>query len=430
MVYTSGMRLWLSLLLLSCAPTPTLGPCPVCPETSSAPLFCVEGLSPSEVLGPSPGSLYYRQLGLPGRSLGESALIVGPDGVVILLDVGNDSHAKEIAAAVKETRQQMNRAGFSVQPENQVDHIILTHLHADHIGGIGPLLERISLRGAIIHRGMFDLTESANFGEAEELCLALESHQELALCEGAARAPCDSSLWTESFPASQCDNLSSGDLFVEGDAGASFVSLGVDSSVSFLAANGFIGAHSFEGEVEPILRKDSNGENARSLMGVVSHGVFRMIFAGDLTGGGEETNAVEGFYIEHLGEVAPELLSGVEVLHANHHGRDTSSSLDWSNTFLPADGRARNIIAGISGGHLNSPQENAVDTLISTLSGGFFWTTQVTLFGAEDNSMQDADGGDIVLKTFDGGRSYVLQRLDRKGRLLESQSFVSAQCGL
>jgi beta-lactamase superfamily II metal-dependent hydrolase len=415
-------------LLASCAPTPILGPCPICAETGLTPSFCEDGLSPSAVLKPTPGELYYTQLGLPGHSLGESAIVVGPGGSVILIDVGNDAHTKEVTKAIEELRQQMNEAGFTARPDAQVDHIILTHLHADHIGGIKKLLEKISVSGLIIHRGLFDLTEAANLKETEELCLALENQSSFALCEGESIAPCDSSQWNQEFPATSCSGLNKGDLLIEGDDGVSFLSLGATARLSFLAVDGFIGTHQFEAEVEPFLRDDSNGENARSLVGIIEQGNFRLLFSGDLTGGGDETNPVEGFYIEHLEEVFSLGLSGVDVLHAGHHGRDTSSSASWVQALLPSDGTPRNAIAAISGGHINSPQEDAVTLLADAVGGGFLWVTQVALFGENNEKIQDADGGNISLLTFDQGRSYVIQRLDRKGRLLESRGFVSAQC--
>src|SRR5690349_7786688 len=46
---------------------------------------------PTAPLRPTAGELFYVQLGLGGLSTGEAALIVGPDGTRVLVDVGNDS---------------------------------------------------------------------------------------------------------------------------------------------------------------------------------------------------------------------------------------------------------------------------------------------------------------------------------------------------
>ena len=46
------------------------------------------------------GELIIEQIYLPGAVSGESALIIGPDGTSVLIDVGNDSHQAEVREAV------------------------------------------------------------------------------------------------------------------------------------------------------------------------------------------------------------------------------------------------------------------------------------------------------------------------------------------
>src|SRR5688572_8500210 len=48
---------------------------------------CVAPTAPTEVLSPRAGELFYAQIGLGGLGLGESALVVGPDGTRVLIDV-------------------------------------------------------------------------------------------------------------------------------------------------------------------------------------------------------------------------------------------------------------------------------------------------------------------------------------------------------
>jgi beta-lactamase superfamily II metal-dependent hydrolase len=91
----------------------------------------------------------------------------------------------------------------------------------------------------------------------------------------------------------------------------------------------------YQDHVGPLHADDSNGENARSVTAVLAHGSFRMILAGDLTGGGSDTDDVEAFYLPRLPRVSDLDARGVDVLHASHHGRNTSSSAAWIDALLP-----------------------------------------------------------------------------------------------
>ena len=82
---------------------------------------------------PAPALLIERiQLG--SRSLGESTLVVGPDGTTVLIDVGNDAHDDEVTEAL---------AG------RIPDVTVITHLDADHVGGLSDL----DHHGTVVWRG-------------------------------------------------------------------------------------------------------------------------------------------------------------------------------------------------------------------------------------------------------------------------------------
>lgn len=368
---------------------------------------CAEPLvAPVAPLSPQAGELFYAQLGLGGLSMGESALLVGPDGTVVLIDVANSSHDDDIEDALN-----------AITGGTTVNHIVLTHFHADHGDGLADLLGRVTLTGRIVHRGFTDLTAAANAATIDSVCesIAARASADTPLCSAAVPAPCSESARSGTYPATACDGFTSADL-----------SLGADARIDFIAANGRIGSENYESSVEAIDATDSNGENARSVVAVVSQGAFRMLVAGDLTGGGSDTNDVESFYASRLGDAGVGV-SGVDVLHAGHHGRNTSTNTTWANRLLPNDGRSRNVVMGISTLHLQSPHAEVLATLLdeSRLNDGRVWTTTVSTGGATAEDLVDADGGMVVLATFNGGATYAVQAIASDGRVIASGAYRS-----
>lgn len=363
--------------------------------------------APTKVLAPAAGELFYAQLGLGGLSIGESAILVGPNGTVVVVDVGNDSHDDDVAAALTQ-----------FTGGKKVDHIVVTHFHADHGDGLAGFLGRVTLTGRIVHRGLTDFTAAANDTTIQSVCNAAKPGVGVGLCSGATTPPCTPSSWSGSYPATACPGLATAD-----------VALGGGALLDFVAANGFIGGDRYDKSVSPFLTSDSNGENARSVVSVVQHGPFRMLLAGDLTGGGSVTDDVESFYAARLGAAAGLDARGVDVLHASHHGRNTSSNATWTARLLPADGKSRNAVMGVSTAHLGSPHAEVLTTLLSSgrLSNGRAWTTRVATTGATAPGLVDAGGGRILLATMEGGAAYAIQAVRADGTIVETRTFRSVR---
>jgi glyoxylase-like metal-dependent hydrolase (beta-lactamase superfamily II) len=74
---------------------------------------------------------------------GNATLFVTPAGESVLIDTGNlNGAARGVGRIIDAVRD----AGLT-----QVDHLILTHYHADHFGGMEELSKRIPIREFIDH---------------------------------------------------------------------------------------------------------------------------------------------------------------------------------------------------------------------------------------------------------------------------------------
>jgi len=376
--------------------------------------------TPVGILTPQPGELFYIQIGLAGISMGESAIIVGPEGTITLVDAGNDSHDKDIADIINNLIAQMNSNGFANRSLNEIDNAIITHFHADHSDGLQDLMKNVTVTGKVIHRGFFDITNATDAKTVTQLCDTLEDNPgiELALCTGAERSGCNN--WNSTLPSTGCPILGTDDAKIK---------MGDQSSINIFAVNGYISDGNYATDVQPFLTEDSNGENARSVSAILSNGNFRLLFAGDLTGGGSDTDPVEGFYAEKLSEVTDINDLGVDILHAGHHGRNTSNSLEWVDRLLPNDGKSRNMIMGISTAHINSPHQETLDTVFlgNRLMNGNAWTTTVSTGGATHENLINSFGGNILIKTGQNGKIYHVQAVDSSGNILFTKSFYSVK---
>src|SRR5438132_9930441 len=72
---------------------------------------------------------------------GGATLFVSPSGQSLLVDAGNPGarDADRIAAAAKS-------AGLS-----QIDYVLISHFHSDHVGGVADLAARIPIRTFVDH---------------------------------------------------------------------------------------------------------------------------------------------------------------------------------------------------------------------------------------------------------------------------------------
>jgi beta-lactamase superfamily II metal-dependent hydrolase len=207
---------------------------------------------------------------------GQSTLIVSPSGQSLLIDTGwsgfNGRDADRIVAASK-------AAGIA-----QLDYVLITHYHRDHVGGVPQLAERMKI-GTFVDHG---------------------PNQE------------DSDVTREDYAA--YEKVVAGHKHLVVKPGDRLPIKGIDVLVITAAGNHISKPFHGAGQSNPLCASEpkpaaDTTENARSLGVMITYGKFRMLDLGDLTKDKE------------LELACPRNLIGtVNVFIVTHHGFDQSNA--------------------------------------------------------------------------------------------------------
>jgi hypothetical protein len=369
------------------------------------------------------GELVIEQIFFSGMSMGEAALVVGPDGTAILIDVANDGHAPLVLEAIDRRL-----------PSRQVDWIVLTHYHNDHIGGLDNLLlpktandnDPVVVTRGIVSRGLLDIGEDmVSVSDFVEMCDLLESAAtggvRMDLCEGPASAGCDGGVTGAPWPAAGCPGLLLGDLSDPADDGEgrlSFIPLGGGARMYIYQVNGHLAQGqsviSAAEEGMAIGHGATGPENARSVGGMVRWGDFAYTWNGDTTG---DSPAIEAFIADRRDAIlvapdGPPLLAegAADVVHLNHHGLPSATSQDWVDWLLPGDAASRNAAVGNAAMYLQSPAQEVLDRIGPRVQQGWIWSTTLGLMPGSHPRLRNVEGS-IVVRVDTGGVSYRMSAL-------------------
>jgi beta-lactamase superfamily II metal-dependent hydrolase len=302
---------------------------------------------------------------------GLSVLIVGPGGTTILFDGGyNGKGSGEIVPYLQ---------SIGILPEDGLDFMIASHLHSDHCGGLDEVIEA----GYDVKRKTYD-------NGSDYWTLTVQDFKDAA----------------EATSSGGSTKMTIG----------SVISLGNCASLTCVAVDGEVLGY---GSV-----KDArNNENDRSIGILIEHHNFQYLLAGDLGGGSSDsvcTNRgtfqvnVETPLAHSLVQNSGALLgaTGVEVLHVNHHGSESSTNSDIMNLLTPQ-------VALISVGegqqvNWNHPRKAVVENVLNSQAGCISAESALVLQTEEgfptggETSFAGFCVGDIIIKS-DGRMTYSLE---------------------
>ena len=208
---------------------------------------------------------------------GQATLIVSPSGQSMVIDTGwagfNNRDADRIAAAAA-------KSGVK-----QIDYLLITHYHADHVGGVPQLAAKLPIKNFIDHGPNFE----------------------------AGKKPAD-----DLFNAYTAVRDKGNHLLVKPGDRIPITGL----SVQILTADGNVLAKPLPGAGQPNPycaatkpKEEDRSENARSTGSLIAYGKFRLLDLGDLT------------WNKEIALVCPDNRIGtVDVYLTTHHGLSQSGS--------------------------------------------------------------------------------------------------------
>ncbi len=283
---------------------------------------------------------------------GDATLIISPGGKTMLVDGGNNGKGASQVVPL------LQNLGIK-----KLDFVIATHYDADHIGGLDEVLNAVPATIVYDHGRPID-KEKAKPKPGSMLAAYIKS------------------------AGSQRREIETGQK----------IPLGENIDVRCVAVNGAVAGLSAE-------HTRKLDENACSVALHIRYGGFDYFIGGDLTGGGKSgsrrTADVEGFVASVVGDV--------DVLHANHHGSETSSNEQFLKVLKPEV-----VIISVGNGGVNKryhhPSRSVLDRLheVDSLIRVFQTNRGETVggFTAADRRLMRIANGNIVITT--NGRRYLV----------------------
>lgn len=308
---------------------------------------------------------------------GDSVLFISPSGKTLLYDIGErDWPLHENAQLVSEYIEQ-------VTGKKQVDYLVLSHYHQDHVGnskvtesggrydgGIFWLLKNRKLKiGKVIDRGFEPILPRTPIAVKYKEFAESEDGKKLLVRETAR-------------------------------LGVGQIDLGKELIVDVVAVNGKTHKDGKEIIVLPeseIKADPPPSENDLSLCLKISWNDFEYFIGGDLSG--QEHTSKYGYKYHDVESGITDAIGNVEVYRVSHHGSDHSSNEKFVNALDPEV----SINSSGTANRFGHPRQSIVDRLLAT--GDLFITSKEG--GVSTAQYKRAvEGGTSIIRVFNQGYNY------------------------
>jgi beta-lactamase superfamily II metal-dependent hydrolase len=223
---------------------------------------------------------------------GAATLIVTPAGESILVDAGWPGFDGRDATRIEKA---MKTAGITA-----IDHLIITHYHTDHYGGVPELAKRVKINKFYDHGPMTSLAEDKGFATkyaayraaAKDQTITLEPGSSIKLKQAAGTPPVYLQV-----------------LAARGETVPSKMMAGKPSAECASATQ----------------QAEDKSDNARSVVFRLRYGAFDFLDTGDLT-----------WNVEHKLVCPQNLIGEIDLYQVGHHGMNTSNNTAMLRSIKPA----------------------------------------------------------------------------------------------
>lgn len=281
---------------------------------------------------------------------GASTLIVTPAGESILVDAGWPGFEGRDAMRIEKA---MKQAGLT-----QIDHLIVTHYHTDHYGGVPELAKRVPVKNFYDHGPMTELADDRDFANKYAAYRAAAKDKTITLKPG------------DSIKLKRAAGLPPVTLQVLAAHREVIVSKGASKGMASAKKPACATA---------TMQAEDPSDNARSVAFLLRYGTFDFFDGGDLT-----------WNVEHKLVCPANLIGEVDLYQVTHHGADTSNNTALLASVKPTvaimnngprKGGSASVIKSLRElpslkalyqGHRNitlTPEQNVAEEFIANLDG-------------------------------------------------------------